>query len=124
MSIQSVTQREYHRINLDRRVNVEFENKSYDCCQITNLSLSGMCVAGNFEQKQAEHCRISFVHDEKPDKVYMQAAGTVIWGNEKEIGLQFTSMDLDHYQVLLTALINNAELPAVILSQIPKKCPF
>lgn len=115
MSIKSVNQRDFCCINLDRFFNIEFEDKSYDCCQIVNLSLSGMSVAGNFNKEQTENCLVSFVREKKAE---------VVRRNEEGVGVKFTSMDFDHYQVLLTALINNAELPAVILSQIPKKCPY
>jgi hypothetical protein len=116
--------RKYHRINFDGKANVEIGDESYDCCRIKDLSLTGMYVAGNFKHEQAGNCLINFVRDENSENVYMQASGKIIWGNDDGFGLQFTSMKLDDYQVLVTVLINNAELPAIILSQIPRKCPF
>lgn len=116
--------RKFHRISFDGKANVEIGDEVYECCQVKNLSLSGMYVAGNIKYKQGENCLISFVRDGNPQKVYLQASGKIIWGNDKGFGLQFTSMNADHYQVLVTVLINNAEMPATILSQIPQKSPY
>ena len=117
--------RTFYRIDFAGKVNVEIGDESYDCCQVENLSITGMYVAGNFKHMQTdENCLISFVRDGDSKKVYMQASGKIVWGNDEGFGLQFTSMKSDHYQVLVTVLINNAKLPAVILSQIPEKCPF
>jgi len=116
--------RKFHRINFAGQVNLEFGDEQYECCQIKNLSLTGMYVSGNFKQKQAENCHISFVRDGNTERKYLQASGKVVWGNEGGVGVQFTSMKLDHYQSLKTLLINNAEQPVIILSQLPNKCPF
>lgn len=116
--------RKFHRIKFNGQVSVEIGDESYDCCHVRNLSLTGMYVAGDFKHDKAGGCLINFVRDENPEKIYLRAAGEVVWGNEEGIGLKFTAMKMDHYQLFVTTLINNAELPVVVLGQLPPECPF
>ena len=124
MDMKFQNRRKFHRINFNGKANIEIGDESYDCCQIKNLSLTGLYIAGKFEYEQAGNCLVRFIRDGDPEKVFMQVSGKIVWGNDEGAGLQFTSMKSDHYQSLVTVLINNAELPAIILSQIPQQCPF
>ena len=116
--------RKFHRINLSERVDLEFIDDTYDCCQIKNLSLTGMFVSGKFPQKQEENCKIDLFHETKSSKTRLQASAIVVWRNDRGVGLKFTSMTRDSYMLLLTTLINSAEQSAIIMHEFPKKCPY
>lgn len=124
LNMKITNRRKFHRINLSERVDLEFSDDSYDCCQIKNLSLTGMFVSGKFPQKQEETCKINLFHKTKTSKTRLHASAIVVWGNEMGVGLKFTSMTHDSYMLLLATLINNAEQSAIILHEFPKSCPF
>jgi len=123
MNTNVMNRRKFHRINFDERVAFEFGEERYDGGRIKNLSLGGMFVLGSYPQQLSEKQLDLFV-TAKTGKTHLHASAKVVWGNDEGIGLKFTSMDQDSYMSLMATLINNAEQPAIILNQIPKRFPF
>ena len=123
MNMKFDNQRKFHRVNFDGMVNLKFNDDSYDCCQIKNLSLTGMFVIGNFQQ-QMGNCLVKLFHKEKCGNNSLQASGEVVWSNVEGVDLKFTTMSFENYMLLQTTLINKAEHPAIILRELPKNCPF
>lgn len=72
--------RKFHRINFDGKVNLQFADGSYDCCQIKNLSLTGMFVEGDFQKHSVEDCHIKLFHKETSGDNSLKATGKVVWG--------------------------------------------
>jgi len=124
MNIKSKNRRKFHRINIDGQVNLDFIDDVYKDCLIKNLSLTGMFVIGNFQQRYAENCSINIFHKTKSNNINLQASAEVVWGDDEGIAFKFTSMTFDSYMMLVSTLINNAEQPAIILREFPKNCPY
>ena len=124
MNMKIYNRRKFHRINFDGQASLDFINGSYECCQIKNLSLTGMFVAGEFQRQHLENCRIVVFHKEKSGNNCLRASGKVVWCNDEGVGLEFTTMSFENYMLLLTTLVDKAEQPAVILREFPKNCPF
>lgn len=116
--------REFHRIKFKNKVNLHFSQNNYPHCQIEDLSLTGMLVRGHFTVKQDDQCQIYFFHTEKLETKVFRASSKVIRCNKKEVALKFISMPLDSYKSLVTLLMNNTELPEVIMYEFSKICPF
>ena len=124
MSAKVKNRRKFHRINFDGKVNLKFVDESSYCCQIQNLSLTGMFVTGNFKQLEAKHCIVELFNKETTGNKYLQASCKVIWSSDEEVRLKFTGMTFEDYMLLVATLINNANQPAIILREFPKDCPF
>jgi hypothetical protein len=116
--------RKFHRIDFDGKVSLNFTDDSFECCQIKNLSLTGMFVQGKFWEQEEEDCNIRIFHKEKSANNCLRASGKVVWSNDEGAGLQFTAMTFENYMLLLTTLINKADRPAIILREFPKNSPF
>ncbi len=116
--------RRFHRIDFDGTVNVQFAHRSYDCCQVKNLSLTGMFVKGKFKRKQVDDCRVKVFHKEPEGNNCLQALGRVVWRSEEGVGLTFTSMSFEDYMLLQTTLRDKADEPEVVLREFPQSCPF
>ena len=109
----------------NKKAIVEFGNESYAGCQIKNLSLTGMFIEGNFKPSRNKKCYINFVRDNnKLDVSFIEVLGEVVRENSEGLGIKITTMKFDHYMRLITELINIAENPVHILSEIPKWCPY
>ncbi len=123
MNIKFENQKKFHRVNFDGMVSLKFNDDSYDCCQVKDLSLTGMFVKGNFQQ-QVGDCLINLFHKEKCGNNSLQASGEIVWSNDEGVALKFTTMSFENYILLQTTLINKAEQPATILRELPKDSPF
>ena len=116
--------RKYQRIDFDGEVDLEFADHVYHCCQIKDLSLTGMFVQGDINQHPSGNCIVKIFHKEKNGDNCMIASGEVVWRNEEGIGLKFTDMTLENYTLLQTTLSKKAEQPAIILQEFPHNYPF
>ena len=121
---KTLERRKFHRIRYGGQVKVQLSTDSDNLYTAGNLSLTGLYVQGNFQQTQKQECFIRFVRNDNPDNTYLEISGKVVWSDEEGMGLQFTSMKYNNYMLLISTLINNAEKPAIILSEIPKEYPF
>lgn len=124
MSMELENQRKFHRIDFEGQANLDFIDGISDCCQVKNLSLTGMYVTGNFLKHKQRNCFIKIFHKEKSGYNSLQVYGEIVWRNDTGAGVRFTSMALEHYILLQTTLITNAEEPAVILREFPHSYPF
>lgn len=116
--------RKFHRVNFDGQANLDFINGNYTCCQIKNLSLTGMYVSGNFQRHQQRNCSIKIFHKEKSGNNSLQANGEIVWSNDEGAGIRFTSMALEYYILLQTTLITKADHPEIVLRELPSSYPF
>ena len=124
MNIKFENRRKYHRINFDGTVNLEFRRHSYGYLQVKDLSLTGMFVKGNFQQRSMENCHIKIFHKEKSGNNCLRALGEIVWSNDEGVGLKFTTMTVENYILLQTTLIYQAENPEIVLREFPQECPF
>lgn len=124
MNMEFENQRKFHRIDFDGQANLKFIDGFSNCCQVKNLSLTGMYVTGNFLEYQQRNCVIKIFHREKSGNNSLQVYGEIVWSNDAGAGVRFTSMALEHYILLQTTLITNAEEPATILREFPHSYPF
>ena len=69
-------------------------------------------------------CEIQLFHNDKSGNNSLRASAEVVWSDAGGIGLKFTNMTFENYMLLMTTLINNAELPSIVLNQFPKNSPF
>ena len=124
MDMKKDNNRKFHRISFDGQANLDFINGNYTCCQIQNLSLTGMYVSGNFLLHQQKNCSIRIFHKDKSGNNSLQVNGEVVWSNDEGAGVRFTSMALEYYILLQTTLISKAERPEIILREFPHSYPF
>ena len=116
--------RKHHRINFEGMVDLQFDDYSYDCRQVKNLSLTGMFVKGNFHHQKMKDCQVKIFQKDKEGDNCLKACGRIVWGSDEGIGLEFTSMTFENYMLLMTTLRNEAEHPEDILRNFPEKFPF
>ena len=116
--------RKFQRIDFDGKVDLKFVNYSYDCCQVKNLSLTGMFIEGNFLGRKARNCNVQIFHEDNNGNNSLRASAKVVWKNNEGIALEFTTMTFENYLLLQTTLINKAEEPEIILRELPKNYPF
>ena len=86
MNIKFDNRRKYHRINFDRKVDLDFITTSHNGCQVKNLNLTGMFILGNFHHQKLKYCRIVLFHKEKSGNNCLRASGEIVWGNAEGIG--------------------------------------
>lgn len=118
------SRRKFHRVRFDGTANLEFCSDRYDCVEVENLSLGGMCVKGQVQRAQDKECKIQLFHKDKSGNNSLRAYAEVVWSSSAGTGLKFTNMTFENYMLLMTTLINNAKLPEIVLHQFPKKTPF
>lgn len=116
--------RKFHRIEYDAPVNIKLRDLSYDSCNAGNLSLTGLFVQGDFPQVQGRECFVEFVRKDNPNHSFLKVTAKIVWSGNDGMGLEFTSIEHQNYMNLISTLINNAEQPAIILSEIPRACPY
>lgn len=83
-----------------------------------------MFVEGDFEVNKDEQCQTYFFLSKKSEKTIFKTQAKVAWRNKDGIALQFVSMPIVSYTSLVEILVNNTELPEVVLYEISKICPF
>jgi hypothetical protein len=118
------SRRNYFRINFDRHVDMEFAKHRYDGCQIRDLSLNGMFVAGNFKQQESDPCLVNLVQKSKTTELRLQALAKVVRQEDLGLAVEFTSMTFDSYMYLQTLLLNHNENLLVMAKMLAENCPF
>ena len=124
MNTQPVNRRRFNRIQFTGQVNLEFINDQYPNCQVRNLSLSGIYIAGNFQEQLSDKCQINFVHTAIPHENDFQAQARFVRKDEEGVALEFTEMSFDSYAFLMATLIYGSEDPLIIQEEMPMECPF
>ena len=122
--MKHVDRRIFQRISFDGQASLDFISGSYECCKINNLSLTGMFVTGDFKLQNVTNCFVKIFHNEKTGNNCLLASAKVVWRNDVGIGLKFTAMTFENYQLLLTTLSSKAERPEIILRELPNHYPF
>lgn len=123
MSVQE--KRRYERIHFERQVQIDFFTELYNQCQIKNISLSGMFVAGKFPHNVEDMCYVNLV--QKGENVYLrlEALAKVVRQEHDGIALHFTSMSFESLLSLEMILLYQArERTADTGIKLPKKLPF
>lgn len=116
--------RKFQRISFDGQASLDFMKGSYECCQIQNLSLTGLFVTGTFLRQNKKHCFLRIFHNDKTENNSLLATAKVVWSNNEGVGLEFTNMTLENYELLQETLSKNTEQPENILREIPHIYPF
>ena len=124
MKEKNKNRRKYQRVHFKGQLSLNFGNDSYRHCQVKNISLTGMFISGCFDNRHNQRCLIQLSHNSDSEKKHIKASGKVIWNNDAGAGVEFTSMTFDSYMSLLTALVNGAEEPVIILNEFPILCPY
>lgn len=105
-------QRQFVRVSLERDAHLDFGLRKYRC-PVGNLSLSGLYVKGLAEQKPGDSCTINLRRAES-DPEEIMATGSVVRISDEGMALRFTSMGIDSFLFLQTALLHEAYDPAVL----------
>lgn len=124
MIMNNTNRRKFHRIDFDGKAELEFSGTAYDYCEVKNLSLTGMCVLGEFKDKRFKDCSVKLFHKEKSGNNSLKATGKIVWRSDEAVGLRFTAMTFENYMLLQTTLVNKAQNPEVVLREFPPKFPF
>jgi len=98
------------RIQLNRQVRLEFPRKVYQECLIQDLSLTGMFVHGDIQQKEGDRCVVNLVQEGKHSYLSLEASAQVVRKNGKGVAITFTAMPLESVMLLQIILqCENAE---------------
>ena len=124
MIIEPDTGRKFPRFHCDHHANLEFISGSYDNCWIKNVSLTGMYSRWVFPQQAGEYCLVNLLQTEITTDVNFHASAKVVWKNDEGIGIEFTSMSMDHYMFLQTTLFNKVEDLFIIGQIFPENYPY
>lgn len=116
--------RKFQRIEFDGVACLKINEYDYDCSLIVDLSLTGMCVKGNFQKHIMENCIIRIFSNKNTDQESVIAAGEVVRVNNEVMAIQFTEMTLENYTLLKSTLAENSENSLVIMSEFPDAPPF
>lgn len=103
---------------------MEFASRRYDGCQIRDLSLQGMFVAGDFTQRENDPCLVKLVQKSKTTDLRLQALAKVVRREDQGVAIEFTSMSFDSYLYLHTLLLNQRENLLVMEKMLKETCPF
>ena len=124
MNTHHTNRRRFNRIQFNGQVSLSFIHDHFTDCQIKNLSLSGIYIAGNFQEQLSDTCRINFIHSAIPHENDFQALARFVRKDEEGIALEFTEMSFDSYAFLMATLVYGSEEPLVMQEEMPLKCPF
>lgn len=117
--------RESVRFDFDRQVVLDFYTEVYDKCPIQNLSITGIFVAGSFQQKVGDYCVINLAQEGRTTYLTLSASAEVIRHSGEGIVLKFTSMSLESLMFLEMALLYEARKTSLNNDiQLPHNLPF
>ena len=116
--------RQYTRVDFQRDIHLDFEGKKYVHHTVNNLSLGGMYVKGNFEQRKGDMCTVELSNPDDQFGVELRARCTVVRVSDDGIALEFTSMPHESFLFLQTALLYEAEDPMQLGAEFVKAISF
>ena len=116
--------RKFQRIKFNGVACLKINDYDYDCSLIVDLSLTGMCVKGNFQKHIMENCIVRIFSNKNTDQESIIATGEVVRVNREGMAIQFTEMTVENYTLLKSTLTENAEDSLVIMSEFPDAPPF
>lgn len=96
--------RQFTRINIQRDVALDFGKNKYEY-PMSNYSLSGMYVQGNFNQQIGDICTVKLSVSDADPKVTIGAICLVVRVNQDGLALKFTSMEPDSFLFLQETLL-------------------
>lgn len=123
MFIEPSVQRKFTRIQFERYVDLEFISDRYEHCQISNLSLDGMFIKGDFKQHNGKSCFIDLVQTGTSTELSLHALAKVVRNDDKGIAVKFSSMPFDSYMYLQTSLFYEAN-NLIFEKMLEEECPF
>jgi hypothetical protein len=117
--------RHYERIDFERQAQVDFFTEVYDHCQVKNISLSGMFVAGKFTPNVESKCYVKLVQKGKNVYLTLEALAKVVHHENDGVGLKFISMSYESLLSLeMILLYQERKESAGAEMKIPDKLPF
>ncbi len=117
--------RRFTRITFNHKVRLDFGDQQYEEQSICNLSLSGICVKGNFTRKKGDRCVVELHQSgEIGLSVEFQAKGVVAWVNLERIAIEFTEMEHESLIFLQTALLYQADDPMLLGTEFGRDVSF
>lgn len=122
--METYTKRRFIRIDVIQQARLDFNGTEYDLCRIRNLSLTGMYIAGDFNQKVGDVCIIRYSQTSTSSHFYFKAKAKIVRIAEDGVAIEFVSMPLDSYMLLQTTLLYEAVDPLAIGLELPDDCPF
>ena len=109
---------------MTQQASLEFDGVRYDSCCIKDLSLSGMFVFGDFNQKTGDECIIRYSQESTASHFQFKAKAKVTRIANDGLAIEYVSMPFDSYMLLQTTLLYEAVDPMDICLEIPENCPF
>ncbi len=118
------TPRRFTRVNFRQPIRLDFGKRRYKDNIVRDISLSGVYIAGHFEEKEGDTCIIELSQSGVDMPVDLQATGSVVRVDEGGIAIEFISMDHDSLLSLQTILLYEAEDPTLLGSEFVKNISF
>lgn len=112
ITMEKSNRRQFIRVDIQRDVQLDFGARKYRYA-VSNLSLSGMYVKGDAEQKPGDACTINLRRSES-DPEEIMATGAVVRISSDGMALKFTSMGIDSFLFLQTTLLHEASNSLVL----------
>lgn len=117
--------RRFTRVNFNQSVQLDFGKRNYEQQIVCNLSLGGLCVKGQFEQKVGDVCKIAMREaGVSGPPVNFQAKGVAVWVNGESMAIEFTEMEYDSFLFLQTALLYQADDPLLLGTEFCRDVAF
>jgi hypothetical protein len=116
--------RNNNRIFISRMVGVTFKNRGSKICPTKDISLSGMFIVGQFNNKVGSLCTISLHEDWANRQFVLNLSGSVTRVEKKGIAVCYTEMDLNTFYLLQTLLLYESRNPTAMGEEFTKDCSF
>jgi len=122
--MNSKSARKYTRVDFRRDVHLDFDGKKYIHHTVSDLSLGGMYVKGNFEQQKGDICTVELSNPENSFGVELRARCAVVRVKDDGIALEFISMGHESFLFLQTTLLYEADDPMQLGAEFVKAISF
>ena len=116
--------RRFTRVNFRQPVQLDFGDGKYHQAVSKNISLAGLYIIGDFQQKLGDICIIELSQGGPDALVELRAKCSVVRIKDDGIALEFLSMNQESMLFLQTTLLYRAEDPILFGSEFIKNISF
>lgn len=117
--------RRFFRIHFKRQVQLDFSAKTYDDCEIKDISLGGMFVLGNFQQNVNDQCYVFLAQTSDTAHLKLKILAKIVRRHDTGIALEFISMSYESKMLLeLILLYEPREEASGVEPELPSDMPF
>lgn len=113
--------RRFTRIDFPSPALLTVGDAVYSINQISNLSVGGALVPCELEHEKGAECFLQIPIAGTTDNLRIEVRGKIMWSEDQESAIQFTSIDPDSLFHLQNIIKYNAENPEQIIKECTKR---